>query len=93
VAANSNHVVESGGSDPTGEDSSEGERLGFALMTRGLWPDPVDEKVAASDPAGEEDSSGGPASDERLHVDEANKARIPFLSSCLPASACRRPRR
>jgi hypothetical protein len=66
------------------------------LMTRGLWPDPIDEKVAASDPAGEEDSSGGPASGECLHVNEAKKARIPFPSSddsCLTASAQMKERR
>jgi hypothetical protein len=61
-------------------------------MTRGLWPDPVDEKVAMSDPAGEEDSSGGrpSASGERLRVDDAEEAKIPFLSSDdfgLPTSA------
>jgi hypothetical protein len=51
-------------------------------MTRGLRPNPVDEKVAASDLAGEEDiSSGHPsASGERLRVDEAEEATIPFSS-------------
>jgi hypothetical protein len=52
-------------------------------MMRGLWPDPVDEKVGTSDPTGEEDRSGVPtsASSERLRVDEAQEARIPFPSS------------
>jgi hypothetical protein len=61
-------------------------------MTRELRADPVDQTVAAYDHTGEEDNSGCPtsASGERLGVDEAEEARIPFPSldnSGLSASA------